>query len=93
MRASRGESPGMVTKDEEEFSEEQKREASRQSKRTGAGREGEEGDRMRGNGQRKHSGWNGAIAREKVDASERDGRPAKTRALKEGGPGERRGWE
>lgn len=86
----------MVTKDEEGSSEEQKREASRRSKRTGEGREGREGregDRMRGNGQRKHSGWNGAIAREKGDASERDGEPAKTRALGEGGPGERREWE
>lgn len=84
----------MVTKDEERFSEEQKREASRRSKRTDIGREGKEGDRMRGTGRGNiRGGWNGAVAREKVDASERDGGPAKTRALVEGGLEERGGWE
>lgn len=56
-RKSQGKPGEMVTKDEEGFSEEQKRGASRRPKRTGAGREGKEGDRMRGNG--KHSGVGG----------------------------------
>lgn len=49
-------------------------------KRERAGRKEKEWDRIRGNGQRNKRGWNGAIAREKEDMSERDGGPAKMRS-------------
>lgn len=48
--------------------------------RTGGGEREKERYRVQGSGQRDKRGWDGAIAREKGDASERDGGHVKMRA-------------